>query len=272
MDTLPQLLAPAELADRLGDPDLRLVDLTPAEHHAEAHLPGAVHLDYGAIVAQRPPVMGLLPDGEHLERVFSELGIAPDTPVVAYDHEGGGRAARLLWTLEAAGHRGPRALLDGGIHAWRAEGRPTEATATRIEPRRFRYQTNEAVIADRDYILAHLDDPRVILVDARSPAEYAGIDVRAARGGHIPGAVNLDWVECIDRNRDLRLKSELTLRQLFQTRGVTPEKTVITYCQTHHRSALVYWVLKILGYPRVKGYPGSWSDWGNALDTPIEQG
>ncbi len=272
MDTLPHLLAPAELAERLGDPELRLVDITPGEHYAEGHIPGALHLDYGAIVAQRPPVMGLLPEPGHLERIFSELGIGPGTPVVAYDHEGGGRAARLLWTLEAAGHQGPLALLDGGIHAWRAEGRPTGTAPGRSEPRRFSYQANPAVIAERDDILAHLDDPRVILVDTRSPAEYAGIDVRAARGGHIPGAVNLDWVECIDRNRDLRLKPELTLRQLLQTRGVTVDKTVITYCQTHHRSALVYWVLKILGYPHVKGYPGSWSDWGNALDTPIEQG
>jgi len=254
MNALPRLLAPAALAERLNEDGLRIVDLTPAEHYPAGHVPGAVFLDYADIVRHRPPVMGLLPEPAHLEAVFSRLGIGPETRVVAYDHEGGGRAARLLWTLQAAGHPlAQLALLDGGIHAWRAEHDP--------EP-----------VADRDYILAHLDDPHVVLLDARSPAEYAGIDVRAARGGHIPGAVNLDWVELIDRTRDLRLKPEDALRALLDPRGITPDKTVVTYCQTHHRSALAYWALKVLDYPHVKGYPGSWSDWGNAPDTPIETG
>ncbi len=273
MNALPRLLAPVALAERLTEENLRIVDLTPAEHYPSGHIPGAVFLDYADIVRHQPPVMGLLPEPAHLEAVFSRLGIGPDTRVVAYDHEGGGRAARLLWTLQVAGHPLEQlALLDGGIHAWRAEGYPTEVPPVIPPVTSFTYRYDPGPVADREYILAHLDDPHLVLLDARSPAEYAGIDVRAARGGHIPGAVNLDWLELIDRTRDLRLKPEGVLRALLDPHGITPEKTIVAYCQTHHRSALTYWALKVLNYPLVKGYPGSWSDWGNAPDTPVETG
>ncbi len=271
MDTTPRLLAPEALASHLQRDDLRLVDLTPAEDYRRGHLPGAVHLDYAAIVTQRPPVVGLLPDPAHLQDLFSRLGIGDDTWVIAYDHEGGGRAARFLWTLEVAGHT-RLSLLDGGIHAWREAGQPLSQAPATPEARPFHYRHNPDPLADRDYILAHMQDPDLCLVDARSPAEYAGIDVRAARGGHIPGAINMDWLEFIDRNHALRLHPESHLRARLESRGITPDKQIVVYCHSHHRSALVYWALKTLDYPRVKGYPGSWSDWGNAQDTPIEQG
>jgi thiosulfate/3-mercaptopyruvate sulfurtransferase len=115
-----------------------------------------------------------------------------------------------------------------------------------------------------------LDDPEVVVLDVRTPAEFAGDDVRAARGGHIPGAVNMDWTLAIDRGRNLRLKPEGDLRRMLEELGVTPDKEVIVHCQTHHRSAHTYMVLKSLGYPRIRGYDGSWSEWGNDQNTPIE--
>jgi len=227
-----------------------------------------MHIDYARIVNAEPPVMGLLPSDEQLNTVFSSLGLTQDSHVVAYDNEGGGRASRLLWTLETAGHT-HFSLLNGGFNAWRAEGYPTDTRLTNNVTRPYTVHRNDAPVADKNYILTHIHDPSTCLVDCRSPAEYGGQDLRARRGGHIPGAVNIEWTRALDPQRHMRLKTVDELTALYQQAGVTPEKQVITYCQTHHRSALSYIVLKSLGY-QVRGYPGSWSEWGNDPDTPVE--
>jgi len=267
--TPPLLVAPRELAPRLGDSAIRIVDLSRPDIYVQAHVPGALHLDYARIVAARPPIMGLLPDEHQLGAAMAEIGLEPDTHVVAYDEEGGGKAARLLWTLDAIGHR-RYSLLDGGIHAWIADLEPVsqELSAHRTGTQPIVY-TGEG-IADLAYVRTHLADPDTVLLDCRTPGEFSGEVKRAERTGHIAGAVNYDWVNAMDRDRQLRLRPpEVLLRDLL-TLGVTPEKEVIVYCQTHHRSAHTYFVLKHLGFPRVRGYPGSWSEWGNRKDTPIE--
>jgi thiosulfate/3-mercaptopyruvate sulfurtransferase len=138
------------------------------------------------------------------------------------------------------------------------------------KPSDYKVSISEDAIARKDYILAHLKDPEVLVLDVRSPAEYAGQDVRSARGGHIPGAVNMDWTQAMDRDRSLRFKPEAELRAMLDKLGVTPDKEVITHCQTHHRSAHTYVVLKSLGFTRIKGYDGSWSEWGNDPSLPVE--
>ncbi len=125
-------------------------------------------------------------------------------------------------------------------------------------------------ITDAEYILAHLHDPGVRIVDVRGANEYSGITQSTQRNGHIPGAVNLEWT--FARDASLRLKPLVELKQILRSRGITPDKEVIVHCQTHHRSAHTYIVLKALGYPSIKGYPGSWSEWGNRVDTPVETG
>ncbi|HCA26256.1 MAG TPA: thiosulfate sulfurtransferase, partial [Betaproteobacteria bacterium] len=127
-------------------------------------------------------------------------------------------------------------------------------------------------IADAAHILSHLGNPHCCLFDVRSSNEYNGLTQFSQRKGHIPGAVNLDWTFVMDPSRNLRLKPKAEIEQAFHALGVTPDKEIIVYCQTHHRSAYTYIVLKALGYPDVKGYHGSWSDWGNRADTPLEGG
>ncbi len=267
---LPLILEPDELEKHLGEDGLRVVDLCAAETYERMHIPGAVHLEYASIVRAEPPVSGLLPATDALARTLGAIGLGPDTHVVAYDDEGGGRASRLLWTLEVLGHR-RYSLLNGGLHAWANESHPLTSEVPHAVPAPFEAHADEAAVADRHFILEHLHDARVVVLDARTPQEYQGVDIRAQRGGHIPGAVNVDWTHAMDPNRNMRLKPQADLRTLYERHGVTPDKTIVAHCQTHHRSAHTYIVLKALGYEHVKGYPGSWSEWGNLADTPVDQ-
>lgn len=268
-NNLPLLIEPDKLEESLSYKNLLIVDMNKAETYLKMHIPGAIQLEYLRIIASRKPVMGLVPDDETLTTLFSSLGIDADTHVVAYDDEGGGRAARLLWTLEVAGHT-RYSLLNGGLHSWANEGHPIDATPVPPEAKTFQVNRNTGPCADSAYIMEQMDNDDCRLLDVRSPDEYNGIKKFAERGGHIPGAVNLNWTEAIDTNRNMRFKSDEELQALLTPLGITPDKEIITHCQTHHRSAHSYMVLKYLGYERIKGYPGSWSDWGNNPDLPVE--
>jgi thiosulfate/3-mercaptopyruvate sulfurtransferase len=265
----PLVIEPEQLEQQLDAPELLIIDLCKPDTYAKAHVPGAIHLGYAQLVAMRKPVMGLLPDADTLSQLFSHIGLTANTHIVAYDEEGGGAAARLLWTLDAIGHK-KASLLNGGLHAWLKEGHPVEDNPAQPEPSKYQAHIDETPIADQDFILSHLSDDNVILLDSRSPEEYRGERKFAERAGHIPGAVNLDWFNVMDKDNNMRLKPEAELRALMTERGLNDDNTIVTYCQSHHRSALTYFVLKVLGYSKIKGYPGSWSDWGNSESTPIE--
>lgn len=265
---LPLILEPDALEAQLDRENLRVIDLSKAETHVEAHVPGAIHLEYARIVRSDKPIMGLLPDTRQLCTLFSRLGIGADTHVVAYDDEGGGKAARLLWTLGVMGHHSV-SMLNGGLYAWANEHHRLDGHATEPTPAEFECRYAETEVADKQYILDHLDDTDVALLDARSAEEYSGAKRLSARAGHIPGAINSDWQLTLDRDRNLRLQPQQALRDLFEQRQITPDQEVIVYCQSHQRSAHTYVVLKSLGYTRVRGYAGAWSDWGNDANTPI---
>jgi thiosulfate/3-mercaptopyruvate sulfurtransferase len=266
---LPLIVEPSELVRSLDAENILIVDLCRPEVYAQTHVPGAAHIDYAQIIAARPPAMGLLPDEMRLSELFGSIGMTPDSHVVAYDDEGNGRASRLLWTLDVIGHT-RYSLLNGGLHAWVNDRHPVSADVVRRPRTQYTVKFHDTVVADKNYILSRLHDPNVIFVDTRTPAEYGGETRRAERVGHIPGAVNFDWVNAIDQTHNLRLKPAEVLMQTLSNLGATPDKEVIVYCQTHHRSAHTFIVLKSLGYPHVRGYPGSWSEWGNSPETPIE--
>lgn len=266
---LPLLVEPQQLSTVLKEANLLIVDLCKPETYAQGHIPGAVHLDYKQIIAARPPVMGLVPDSDHLSRLMSLVGAKPETHIVAYDDEGGGRAARFLYTLDIIGHA-HYSLLNGGIHAWTNEGYPLETTVNTRAPSEYPVVLGQNPVATKDYIMDHLRNGDITLVDARSPAEYKGEKKFAEKAGHIPGAINLDWITLMDQTRNLRLKPESEIRKLLEQCQIHQDKPAVVYCQTHHRSALVYFALKVLGFSDVKGYPGSWSEWGNSAETPVE--
>ena len=266
---LPLIASPQELANYLEHPDLLLVDLCSPEIAAICHLPGANAVDYRKIVRMDRPVVGLVPDAANLSALLASIGATPDKFIVAYDDEGGGRAARFLWTMEVLGHK-QYALLDGGIIAWAAGNFPVSRDTTPVEQGDYPVSLKDYATADHIYILNHLNNADVAIVDTRTPAEFSGEKKLAARAGHIPGAINFNWVDAMDPRRDLLLKDVVSLRSTFESMGITPDKEIIVYCHSHHRSAHTFMVLKHLGYMRLRGYAGAWSDWGNRTDTPVE--
>ncbi|MBS3785672.1 MAG: sulfurtransferase [Gammaproteobacteria bacterium] len=266
---LPLLVTPQAVHATQDDPAIIRVYVGPLETYASAHLPGATQVEYAALLREGPPG-GLLPNMEQLADVLGQAGITPAHHVVAYDDSGNGRAARLIWTLDCLGHTA-HSLLNGGLPAWLDDSLPVVsgiASANTAPPYPAEIK-NPQLLSDIETLVQHLDDDQLQVLDARTPAEHAGLDVRAARGGHIPGAINLDWTMLWDQDNACRLKPLPELQQLHEERGIDPAKKVVVHCQTHHRSALSYVVLKALGYPEVSAYAGSWAEWGNHPTAPI---
>ena len=261
------LITPGALHARMGDPGLALIDTRPAEEFAAGHLPGAAHLDlFGmSLIDTRPePLRAFLWMIEHL---MAARGVDFGRTVVLYENDSGMRAARGFWFLEHFGHPAVK-VLDGGMNAWRAAGHPitTDARApARTEWTGERLRENLATVED---VRAALGRPGVRIVDTRSDEEYTGALVRAARGGAIPGAVHIEWRKNLTPAGDFKPADEL--RAMYEDAGVLPDREVITYCQGGYRAAHTYLALRLLGFPRVRAYLGSWKEWGDRTDLPIE--
>lgn len=264
---LALVIEPGDLLARLNTPELIVVDLTSVARYESGHIPGARFVDPKRTQLGQPPAPGLLPTLHSLEALFGELGHNPNAVYVVYDDEGGGWAGRFIWLLDVIGHKAYH-YLNGGIHAWIAEG---YSLSTEVPPAvggQVELTLHDEPIATREYLQSRLGAADLAIWDARSAAEYAGEKVLAAKGGHIPGAKNFEWTAGMDKSRNLRIRTDMA--QILKDLGITPDKEVITHCQTHHRSGFTYLVAKSLGYPRVKGYAGSWGEWGNHPDTPVE--
>lgn len=265
----PQLLITAnELSAQLaaGDTPL-LIDLRPAEAWAAGHLPGAVHLDlFGiSLVDTDPaPMRAFLWILEHL---LASRGVDTNRRVVVYDEKSGMRAARAFWALEFFGH--PRSQqLDGGFGAWQAGGHPVSTEPVAPVATSWTGTPVEERIASYRHVWDRLSATDVAILDTRSDGEYQGTLVRAARGGRMPGAVQVEWTTNL--RADGTFKSNDELRAMYEPLGVTPDKEVLTYCQGGYRAAHGYLALRLMGYPRVRNYVGSWKEWGDRLELPVE--
>ena len=263
---LPLLIEPETLHENLNAEKLMIIDLCSYQNYERFHIPGAIHVKPEEIISGIKPATGKLPPLGQLEAVFSRIGYSPGSHIVAYDDEGGGWAGRFIWTLDVVGHAS-KSYLNGGLLAWASARLPLTNEIPKTELSRVMLQIDNSVIAEKSDVIASINNESVIVWDARSPEEYSGNQIFAARGGHVPEAINLNWLELMDPQRDLRLISNL--QELLADKGLTQKDTVITHCQTHHRSGLSYLVGKLLGL-NIKAYHGSWSEWGNDPDTPIE--
>jgi len=262
------LITPDALRAELDGPaPPLLVDARAAHEFSRGLIEGAVHFDVWG--------MSLIDTSEAPLRAFMWMvghlcalrGIAPERPVVVYEQNSGVRAARVFWFLEYFGHPNVR-LLDGGLDRWTRDG--GSLTREAVAPTASTWHGNPMPgrVATWTDVRELLHDASVAIVDTRSRDEYLGKTVRALRGGAIPGAVNIEWTQNLAP--DGRYKTAEELKDLYAPAGVTPDKTVVTYCQGGYRAAHTYLALRILGYPHVQNYTGSWKEWGDRADLPIE--
>ena len=271
MPTLPLLLEVDALHNLTDRNNILIVDLSSESTYQKNHIPGAIHLDFKKLLSGEKPAVGKLPNNETLSQLFSQLGLLDNHHVIAYDDEGGGWAARLLWTLDIMGHAN-FSYLNGGIHAWLAAGFAT--TTEQTNPTTSDYtvkQINTNNIATVESITPELGKNNCAIWDARSIDEFTGNKAFSLNGGHIPGATWYEWTDLMDKSNHLKLLPLEQIQERLNQLNLTKDKSIITHCQSHHRSALTWLVGKILGYPNVKAYPGSWSEWGNLPNMPIEK-
>lgn len=248
--------------------DSMLIDLRGEVEYKEGHIPGAVSFPINRVQDPNSERGALLPV-ETLYEHFTQAGIGTERPLILYDGSGLVPSAKLFWILEMLG-RSKVGILNGGFVAWTTAGFATETTPRTAPPVPFIGHPTDAVLAQKHQVLAALDRDDVAIVDARTADEYAGLLPTAARNGHIPGARNINWETHIRDLFDPTLKPIETLRSLYHAHSVTPDKEVIVYCRSGARSSHSYFVLRLLGYEHVRNYSGSWLEWGNDPDTPIE--
>ena len=265
------------VADHLGEPAVRIIesDEDPLLYRT-GHIPGAVQVDWFSTL-QNPVRRDFLARAS-FEKLVSDLGISNDTTVVFYGDKSNWFACYALWVFQYYGHRNVR-IMNGGRAKWEQEKRPLSKEMPSYPRGQYRAQEPDASIrAYRNDVFAQIEDHEA-LVDVRSPKEYSGELLAmpnypqegATRGGHIPGAVNIPWAQAVNE-ADSTFKSAEELRAIYEGKNIKPASDVIAYCRIGERSSLTWFVLKyLLGYPQVRNYDGSWTEWGNLVDAPIEK-
>ncbi len=271
------LVDTAWVAAHRTDPKVKVVEVdVDTTAYEKGHVPGAIGLDWRKDL-QAQPVRDLLPK-DQFEALLSRRGTSADDAIIAYGDNNNWFAAWFVWNLKYYGHRDVR-LMDGGRKKWEAEGRELATDSPTAKPAQYRASDPNAKIrALRDDVRSRFQDSGSKLVDVRSPKEYSGELLApenlpqegAQRGGHIPGAANIPWGQAV--REDGTFKSADELKELYGSKGVTPDKQVIAYCRIGERSSHTWFVLQyLLGYPNVRNYDGSWTEWGSLIGAPIER-
>lgn len=265
------------VAEHLKDPKVRVVEVSvDPTAFEQGHIPGAVALNWFSDLEE--PLRRDIVGKARLEALLGKAGISNETTVILYGDNNNWFAAYAYWLLKHYGHQDAR-IMNGGRKKWIDEGRPLTKEATTVTPAQYRAKDPDSSIrALRDFVLESVGKPDRALVDVRSPREFTGELLApenlpqegAQRGGHIPGAANIPWGMAV--REDGTFKSPEELKSLYEGKGITPDKEVIAYCRIGERSSHTWFVLKeLLGYPKVRNYDGSWTEWGSLINVPIER-
>jgi thiosulfate/3-mercaptopyruvate sulfurtransferase len=275
----PDALVETEwVAQHLNDAHLRLIEVdVDTTAYDSGHIPGAIGWNWKKDTQQ--PVQRDIPDKAAFEELMSRSGVANDTTVIFYGDNNNWFATYAFWLSQLYGHAHAR-VMNGGRKKWADEGRPLTTEAPPVTPTAYRAKTPDLNLrAFRDEVVksigASANGRR--LVDVRSPKEYSGellapenLPEGAQRGGHIPGAANIPWGQAVQE--DGTFKSFADLKALYEGKGITSDKDIIAYCRIGERSSHTWFVLKhLLGYPSVRNYDGSWTEWGSLIGAPIER-
>ena len=246
--------------------DTIIVDSRSFTDYKNGHVPGAVNIDLFQLHWFDTSKRGIKDFNRQTRLQLTNVGIKKNSRVVFYDNISGMYAARGVWLLLYFSHENV-CMLDGGFEKWKKDGYSIEVKSNPLKSSRFKGRPNSNILADADEVRRSLGSKNVMIVDARSREEYNGSEVRGARRGHIPKAVNIDWSNNVKNNS---FKSKDKLARIYSK---IPRNTqIITYCQGGYRAANTFLVLKMLGYKRVKMYLGSWGEWANKFDLPVSKG
>ncbi len=275
----PNVLVSTQWVDEhKHDPNVRIVevDYDPQTAYYQGHIEGAVLFDWKQDINDK--IERNIISKEGFESLLSKNGIANDTTVILYGDFNNWFAAFAFWVFKYYGHDDVR-LMNGGRKKWINEERKLVKDVPKYPPatyvvKKINYEYR-VLLPD---VRVRIGNPHTILVDVRSPDEFSGRITappeypteHAQRGGHIPGAINIPWSKAL--NDDGTFKSVQELRKLYESFGITPDKEIVTYCRIGERSSVTWFVLKyLLGYPKVRNYDGSWTEWGNVIGLPIEK-
>jgi thiosulfate/3-mercaptopyruvate sulfurtransferase len=273
----PVLVTTEWLSEHLGDEGLVVAEVDEnTDLYEEGHIPGAVKLHWREDL--QDPIERDLIEKQAFEELMGKRGISNSTALVLYGDKNNWFAAYAYWYVKIYGHQDVR-IVDGGRQKWIDEGRElTTETSQPVEVSYNASERDESIRSYRDAVRGSIGQAEKALVDVRSPQEYAGDLVAppgyeqegAQRAGHIPSAQSIPWAQAVRDDGTFKPADEL--RQLYESKGVTPGKDITAYCRIGERSAHTWFVLReLLGYEQVKNYDGSWTEWGNLVDVPIEK-
>ncbi|MCV0393415.1 MAG: sulfurtransferase [Nitrosopumilus sp.] len=257
------IISSSELNSILDDPNVIIADTRSFKEYSEGHIPGAVNLDLFAFHWIDTSKKGIENFNNQSQRLLSFLGVTPEKKVIFYDNVSGMLAARGVWMLMYFSHENT-SMLDGGITKWKKENLPLETKPNGFKPSNFSGKVNPEIITGFEHIRDNLNNLKIL--DVRSPGEYNGSVIRAAQSGHIPNSLNIDWNQNL--TKDGTFKNDLELSKLYD---FPKDSQIVTYCQGAYRAANSFLALKKLGFKNIRVYLGSWGEWGNKLELPVEK-